>query len=333
MKIVEQGISPANSMKLYDLLLDPKKSFKLKVELCAYVEGLEDLRNLCYLLEGDGTDVCFKVFGRIKAFQDLYPGGAMKTLPSTNRAIMEAIEWALKPTTEGGGGFQAPAPNTPPLCPPRTVANIRGVARSTVVNERPRRRAAIEAVHDAVFSGETDVQRRRRQAALLKAQEDAAIKAATEAALEREAEKQADAPPLSLEQWQAHIISIVGPCISYINTRLNDPSGDRFEALQLFEGASILDPSVAKTTRHDDVMPKPEKLRCYPALNKVGPENIVDRLKLGYSAFRQNAMRVPQESDYKKHSAAIMSWHYKLFLRLDKELCEDSRARKSCRYC
>ena len=46
MKIIEEGVSPANSMKLCDLLLDPKKSFKLKGELCAYVEGLEDLRNL-----------------------------------------------------------------------------------------------------------------------------------------------------------------------------------------------------------------------------------------------------------------------------------------------
>ena len=80
-------------------------------------------------------------------------------------------------------------------------------------------------------------------------------------------------------------------------------------------------------------MPKLEQLRCYPTLNKLGPDNIVDRLKLGYSAFRQNAMRVPQEFDYKKDNAAILSWHYKLSLRLDKELEKDSRARKSCRYC
>ena len=125
----------------------------------------------------------------------------------------------------------------------------------------------------------------------------------------------------------------MGPCINYFNARLNNPSGDRFEAIQLFEGASILDPHVAKTTRHHEVMAKLEKLRCYPALNKEGPENIVDRLKLGYSAFRQNAMRIPQEFDYKKDEAAIISWHYKLFLRLDKEQREDTRARKSYRYC
>ena len=76
-----------------------------------------------------------------------------------------------------------------------------------------------------------------------------------------------------------------------------------------------------------------EKLRCYPALDKKGPENIVDRLKLGYSAFRQNTMRIPQEFDYKKDKVAILLWHYKLFLRLDEELREDTRDRKSCRYC
>ena len=57
------------------------------------------------------------------------------------------------------------------------------------------------------------------------------------------------------------------------------------------------------------------------------------RVEEGASAFRQNAMKVPQEFDYKKDNAVILSWHYKLLLRLDEELAEDSRARKSCRYC
>ena len=57
--------------------------------------------------------------------------------------------------------------------------------------------------------------------------------------------------------------------------RLNNPSGDRFEVIQLFEGASIMDPHVAKTTRHHEAMSKLEKLRFYPTLNKEGPETIV----------------------------------------------------------
>ena len=127
--------------------------------------------------------------------------------------------------------------------------------------------------------------------------------------------------------------SIVRRKVNYSNARLNIPSGDRFEAIQLFEGASILDPRAVKSIRQHEAMTKLEKLRCYHVLNKEGPENIVNRLNLDYSAFRQNVMRIPQEFDYKKDKAAILSWYYKLFLKLGEEVREDTRAQKSCRYC
>ena len=95
-KIADDGISPSNSTKLLILLTDANKLHMLKIELAAYVEGLEDLRNLCYFLEGDWTDMCFKVAGMIKAFQDLFPDGEMKELPSTKVLCKQAIEWALK---------------------------------------------------------------------------------------------------------------------------------------------------------------------------------------------------------------------------------------------
>ena len=46
-RIVEEGVSPANANELYNLLVNQAKSFKLKIELSAYVEGLYDLQNLC----------------------------------------------------------------------------------------------------------------------------------------------------------------------------------------------------------------------------------------------------------------------------------------------
>ena len=199
--------------------------------------------------------------------------------------------------------------------------------------ERPRRQAAIEAVRNAVFAGETAAQCRRRHASLLKAQEDAAAIEATEAALEEEVTKQAAIPPLSLSQWQAHVISFIGPSVAYFNKRLNDPSGDRFVANEVFKGASLIDPIVAKNTSHDDAMKLFEKLRAYPVLNKEGEGNIVNRLKHGYRAYRMIARRVPKEMDYSKDNAAILSWHYKMNLGLDKELAEDSKARSKCRYC
>ena len=93
--------------------------------------------------------------------------------------------------------------------------------------------------------------------------------------------------------------------------------GDRFEVFQFFEGASLMDPIVAKYTSHEDAMITLEKLCTYPTLNKEGEKNIVDGLKRGYRAYRSNARLVRSEFDYKKDNAAIISWHYKLHLRMD----------------
>ena len=73
--------------------------------------------------------------------------------------------------------------------------------------------------------------------------------------------------------------------------------GDRFDVFQLFEGASLMDPIVAKNTSHEDAIMMLEKLRTYPALNKSGEKNIVDGLKRGYRAYRSNARLVPSEFD------------------------------------
>ena len=135
MRIVEEGFSPANATKLYNLLVNQAKLFKLKIELSAYVEGLYDLRNLCYFLEGDGTDMAFKVSCQINSFQNLYPNGAMKTLPSTNRIIMQSIGWALRPVAAGDGGFVAPLPGTPPACLAQAVAHINEPVTATLRGE------------------------------------------------------------------------------------------------------------------------------------------------------------------------------------------------------
>ena len=58
-----KGVSPENSTKLLNLLLDPLLSRKLKIQLAAYVEGLYPLRNLCYYLEADWSDLTFLVGG------------------------------------------------------------------------------------------------------------------------------------------------------------------------------------------------------------------------------------------------------------------------------
>lgn len=205
-KIVTDGVSPANSSKLLGLLRDPRKSWTLRVELSAYIEGLEDLRHLCYFLEGDGTDMAFHVANRLKAFTDLFPNGQMKTLPSTNQIIQRAILWA---TTDGG--YSVP---TMPRAPPRSFAAISEEVRNQVVAERPRRRAAIQAVHQATFATLSPAERARREKRILDSQEKEAREQELQKALEEEADD-TDRPPLTVDEWNAHVVTgKLNPCVT-----------------------------------------------------------------------------------------------------------------------
>ena len=79
-RIVTAKTSQANSATLLNLLLNPARSNQLKIELAAYVDGLFELRNLCYYLEADWTDHAFKCGARIDAFVAMFPNGEMKPL-------------------------------------------------------------------------------------------------------------------------------------------------------------------------------------------------------------------------------------------------------------
>ena len=94
-RVATKKISPANSSKLLNLLLDPLSGRKLKILLSAYVEGLKPLRDLCYWIESDATDIAFRVGERIEKFQSLFPGGTMMKLPSTEKLIMEVSSLLL----------------------------------------------------------------------------------------------------------------------------------------------------------------------------------------------------------------------------------------------
>ena len=87
-RIVTVKTSQANSATLLNLLLDPARSNQLKIELAAYVDGIFELRNLCYYLEADWTDLAFKCSARIDDFVDMFPNGEMKPLKSADRLIM-----------------------------------------------------------------------------------------------------------------------------------------------------------------------------------------------------------------------------------------------------
>lgn len=62
---------------------------------------------------------------------------------------------------------------------------------------------------------------------MLREQEKELEEAARLLALEREAQQQANAPPLTPDAWKAHIVSGVAPTLHYIFSCCCVPGGDR----------------------------------------------------------------------------------------------------------
>ena len=100
---------------------------------------------------------------------------------------------------------------------------------------------------------------------------------------------------------------------------------------EFFRGAQVFDPFFAASVDYNVGLTLIEKMRGYHILNQ-GEDTIIDKLKRGWRAYRENARRVVKAFDYSKDKAAILSWQYQLFLRLEEENTVDLR-RGECRYC
>ncbi|KAL7531229.1 hypothetical protein ACHAWF_003680, partial [Thalassiosira exigua] len=311
-ELVRKEISPKNCAKLLKLLLDDLLCHQLPIELAAYTETLYPLRTICYWLETDKTDAPFKVTGKIDAFLELYANNEMCKLPSTEALIQRAIEWA---TTDGG--FTAPDPDEVPPTR-RTLADI----CTAVVSSRPTRRAAIQAVRNAArdAAGETEAQRERREqleaaervviAAELKEQEEAAR---TEE-IRIEVEVQSKRPPLTVEEW-------LTLCLVYY---MSVNHTDRKVLLEFYRGARIFNPFYAKTISCDKAMELTENLRHFQAMDG-GQNPLIDLLKDGWKAYQMNAMYVKKKFDFEKDGSGILTWHYRIYLRIDEDRAEDKK--------
>ena len=72
---------------------------------------------------------------------------------------------------------------------------------------------AIESVRNTTRAHETDTLRKRREVALLRAQEAEAKEHARILALKKEIEHQASRPPLTEYEWKVYITSIISPAV------------------------------------------------------------------------------------------------------------------------
>ena len=72
-------------------------------------------------------------------------------------------------------------------------------------------------------------------------------------------------------------------------------------------------------------------MRSFHKLNE-GDDSIVDRLKRSWMAYRDIASGVLSSFD-KDNRSAILTWHYRNFLRLEEQRVEDRNNRRECKYC
>ena len=111
-------------------------------------------------------------------------------------------------------------------------------------------------------------------AAQLDTERDALRQARLESAIEAESNR----PPLNLDEMNAHAYCGIIPSFQYVLERINE-GGDRFDAMDIFQGLRIFDPYHAKDLPRDEAMSLIEKLKKYPRFVIGGNGSIVERLK------------------------------------------------------
>ena len=76
-----------------------------------------------------------------------------------------------------------------------------------------------------------------------------------------------------------------------------------------------------------------DKLQHLPAFREGGQNNIIARLKNSWTAYQKNASEVMSKfgKDMKSNKdwSGITTWHYRMNLCIDSEVCYDDH----CRYC
>ena len=120
----------------------------------------------------------------------------------------------------------------------------------------------------------------------MKVAEQEATENATLEALEKESTAQAKHPPTTIDEWNAHVISGVGPAVVYFYERTNIDTGDRWDICEFFCGSRVFDPFFAATTiSENDGRGLIDKMAIYPVLS-AGEPSLITRMKKSWCAYR-----------------------------------------------
>jgi hypothetical protein len=308
-KLIEQNVCTKNTLEAQGMILCPRVSLLLKIELAAYVEGLMELLKFCYCMEADG-EIPFEAGAYVDKMYDIYPDQSSPHMPSVEDALIrEALQFV-----NDNPQYQRPNVLRPQ---PRALREV------TLAVHRPRRQRAIDAVQNAVQAIETVAQRNARL------QREAEERAAAEAiyerelneAIELEARLQADFLPQNDDEWKTHIQTGLRPAINYFFQRINN-GGDRFQTYQIFKAAQLWNPMYAKMIDDESARTSLENLRFVPKLND---DELIDVLCISFPKYSTYARRNVVEKP-----CSILQWHFDFYRRLG-EIQESDVGR--CSFC
>lgn len=320
-QLVKEKISKLSAAKLLVMLTDPATMWLVKIQMSAMVEGLRQLRNLCYGLEGDNV-LIIKGGLRLRRLKIYCPLGCIPPLPKTDKLIEDAVAWVVT-TDEGKALQEAQDVRTEAQTAPRTIAQIHAAAGARPMAARRPRRAAAGGVAVAVDAGQSAAaqaaQQQARQAreaaraaqeaheeadrAARQAELDAAYDKGIEDAVAEEARLQALALPLTADEWKTGRGGIHAPvkkAWQYFWERC-EAGGDRHNMIKLMLAASICMPSYAKTVQMAEAMTMIEGLRI---LSELNDDMLIQSLKDGWPAYHYYASRTI------KKDIDLVQWWY-----------------------
>lgn len=247
-ELFERNIAKESTPKLLQLVTHPGLLHYLKIEMSVYLFVGRPLRNLTYMLEGDG-ELAFTAYEVVNEQMGTFDG-QWPPMPEVERLAQDAIVWSQ--STEGAAELVICAQE---LDDARTAAD----APPPAVVAPPRARRALSA------GGHAAATRIRTDAAAELA------KQAAKAELERKKElaeaallaKLAAVPPQDVEGWVRYAQSEVESAPFYFHSRLKDEA-EYAPQMRLFEAAGIFHPRTLASTSIEEGRRRLNLLRGHP---------------------------------------------------------------------
>lgn len=308
-KLIEEKICVGNAGKLLEMVLCPRTSRLLAIELAAYVYGLEAFVKFTHKSEGDG-ELCFKVGCQVEDLFDMYPDRGLCRMPSVDRLVEESVKFIFE-----NPEYQRPDTH-------RHQAQFLPEIHRAVPRPRTNQTSGLNAVQNQNESNQQFLTRQAREVQE-QARQTEEYESRLEQSLTTEASRQAEYLPQTTDEWKTHIERGLKPSIDYFFSRLEE-GGDRFQQLEIFCAASLWDPLYVTTVTREKANVLLEKLRVVSSIDDA----TIEDLKYSFQFYKKSCENVDEED-----VISIAQWHYDYHAKKLPKLALESKSHGCCQFC